>query len=145
MQLYQNLVEAIGRNDKRRGQRREPTGVHFIESGEVLVIGKKMVPNMRLKKCAQFGLCDVIKKSVSIINFFVNHLNVQGPEFLGDIRAGIKQVQTFYFPYAELKKRLSLTEKLRLKNVGLQEERFEGVINFVSTQEGISVDDLSRF
>ena len=72
------LLDAVERSDMNKGKRMEPKGVHFVESGEVLVIGKNKIPNMRLNRCEAFGLCDVVKKP--------------GPEYFGDVRAGIKQV-----------------------------------------------------
>lgn len=54
----------------------EAKGVHFIDSGEVLVVGKTKQPNTRLNKSDSFGICDLIKKP--------------GPEYLGDVRAGIR-------------------------------------------------------
>ena len=58
------------------GRREEPKGVHFIESGDVLVVGKCWIPNLRLSKNDTFGLCNVIRKV--------------GPEYMGDVRAGIR-------------------------------------------------------
>ena len=56
----------------------ESEGIHFIDGGEVLVVGAKCTPNARLNKCDAFGLCEMLRKT--------------GPEFLGDIRAGIRKV-----------------------------------------------------
>ena len=65
--LYKQLAEAIstarGANKKKRV---EPTGIHFIEAGEVLVVGQNYVPNVRLCKCDAFGLCEVLRKTVSL-------------------------------------------------------------------------------
>ena len=76
--LYQALAEAIEKNadydDK--GKRVEATGVHIIISGEALVVGKSYVENTRLYTLDAFGMCNILRKS--------------GPEFLGDIRAGVR-------------------------------------------------------
>jgi len=67
-----NLIEEI------KGMREEPKGVHFIEAGEVLVIGEQMVPNARLNKCDAFGMCEILRKTVSKPNkAFINNLNIR--------------------------------------------------------------------
>ena len=65
--LYTSLVGAIERNNRRAGQRREPAGVHFIESGEVLVVGSNHAPHTRLNVNDAFGLCDLLRKTVSVL------------------------------------------------------------------------------
>ena len=95
--IFKALVWAINQYEGYQGRREEPTGVHFIETGEALVINSKCEPNIRLSRCDAFGISDVIKRP--------------GPEFLGEIRCGIKQVQTYYFPYSEFNKRLSIAER----------------------------------
>ena len=62
--LYTSLVDAIERNNQRSGVRREPLGVHFIESGEVLVIGNNYAPHTRLNVNDAFGMCDLLRKTV---------------------------------------------------------------------------------
>ena len=99
--LYQVIVSAVNRNAATKQRRCEPEGVHFIDSGEVLVVGKNYMPHTRLNKCDAFGMCEILRKT--------------GPEFLGDMRAGVRPVSTFYVPYEELKKRLSIPEKIKLK------------------------------
>ena len=76
--LYQVLVSAVNRDDATKMRRCEPEGVHFIDSGEVLVVGKNYMPHTRLNKCDAFGMCEVLRKT--------------GPEFLGDMRAGVRPV-----------------------------------------------------
>ena len=39
--------------------------MHFIEAGEVLVVGEQMIPNARLNKCDAFGLSEILRKTVS--------------------------------------------------------------------------------
>ena len=95
----------------------EPDGVHFIDSGEVLVVGKNNVPHTRMSKCDAFGLCEVLRKT--------------GPEFLGDMRSGVRQVHTFFFTYEEFSARLSIPEKIKLLNDEHYSARLEGVISFV--------------
>ena len=68
--LYQTIVDALNRNNQRAGVRREPKGVHFIESGEVLVVGNNYTPNTRLNVSDAFGMCDLLRKPVS--HFFQN-------------------------------------------------------------------------
>jgi hypothetical protein len=64
--MYANLIKAI---DQAKGSdadiRAEPEGLHFIDSGEVLIIGKSTAPNARLSKCDSFGMCEVLRKTVS--------------------------------------------------------------------------------
>ena len=67
--LYANLIKAIDRcKDGHKHARVEPTGLHFIDSGEVLVIGQSTAPNARLSKCDVFGMCEILRKVVSKIN-----------------------------------------------------------------------------
>ena len=129
--LYKALVDAIERNATRAGARREATGVHFIESGEVLVIGQGYSPNTRLNVNDAFGMCEILRKT--------------GPEYLGDLRAGIKQVKTFYFKYEDIRKRLSIPEKIALQTMECMQDRLEGVIQYVASKEGISCDKLRKF
>ena len=63
--LYKLLVQGITNIEVDNGKRIEGTGVHWIESGQVLVTGKTHVPNTRLNKCDVFGICDIIKAAVS--------------------------------------------------------------------------------
>ena len=120
--LFKALVWALRQYEGNQGQREEPTGVHFIESGEALVINPNCEVNVSLSRCDAFGISDVIRRP--------------GPEFFGDIRCGIKQVQTYYFPYSEFNKRLSTSERTLLSKMqGGMEERLEGVINYVSSKE----------
>ena len=87
--VYNAIIQTLSRSEHEAGMRVEPDGIHFIDGGEVLVVGNKCVPNARLNKCDAFGLCDMLRKT--------------GPEFLGDVRAGIRKVQTFYISYSEFK------------------------------------------
>mgnify|MGYP000415696365 CR=1 FL=1 len=70
---------------------------------------------------------------------------MQGPEFLGDLRAGIKEVTTFFFPYEFFKKRLSVTERVRLQQMEFYQERFDGIINVIAQRDNIPVEKLRRF
>ena len=92
-----------------------------METGEALVINGNCEPNVRLSRCDAFGISDVIKRP--------------GPEFFGDIRCGIKQVQTYYFPYSEFNKRLSTAERSQLAKMEGMKDRLEGIINYVSSVE----------
>lgn len=74
--------------------------MHFIEAGEVVVVGSDVAPISRLSKCDSFGMCELTKKV--------------GPEYLGDIRASLKIVHTFYVPYEDMRRRLSIPERLKL-------------------------------
>ena len=74
--LYQAIVNAVESCSAMSGRREEPTGVHFIDQGEVLVVDKQYKPYLRMAKSDTFGMCNVVKKV--------------GPEFMGDIRAGIR-------------------------------------------------------
>ena len=76
--LFKAIAAAIDQGAADQARRVEPKGVHFIDSGEVLVVGKSYMPNARLAKCDAFGMCNILRKP--------------GPEFLGDVRAGIRQV-----------------------------------------------------
>lgn len=61
MGLIKNL-EFEG-NHKRRI---DPNGVHFIENGEVLIVGHNQKPEAKMRKCEAFGLCEVLRQTVSI-------------------------------------------------------------------------------
>ena len=74
--LYQAIVNAIESSANMPGRREEPAGLHFVDQGEVLVVDEQYTPYMRMTKSDAFGMCDVLKKV--------------GPEFMGDIRAGIR-------------------------------------------------------
>ena len=62
--LYKVLLGAM-QNNEDQSKRVEPTGVHFIDQGEVLVVGKNKVPQCRLGKCDSFGMYDIHRKPVS--------------------------------------------------------------------------------
>ena len=70
---------------------------------------------------------------------------LQGAEFLGDLRAGLKKVQTFFFTYEDFKARLSIPEKIKLQTMDSMQDRLEGVINYVATKEGVPSEKLRRF
>ena len=83
--LYQAIVQAIERcaevkscAEVKGGRREEPAGVHFIDQGEVYVVDTEYAALQRLAKTDTFGMCDILRKV--------------GPEFVGDVRAGIRQV-----------------------------------------------------
>lgn len=79
--IYQTLIQELKEKEcaiKGKGARIEAEGIHFIDGGEVLVVGERCTPNARLNKCDAFGLCELLRKT--------------GPEFLGDIRASIRKV-----------------------------------------------------
>ena len=76
--LFQVIADAVQNSEKNRGRREEPKGLHIIESGEALVVSKHYVANLRLSKSDTFGTCNLLKKI--------------GPEYLGDVRAGVKPV-----------------------------------------------------
>ena len=77
--LYQAIVQAIEQcAEVKGGRREEPVGVHFIDQGEVYVVDKEYAALQRLAKTDTFGMCDILRKV--------------GPEFVGDVRAGIRQV-----------------------------------------------------
>ena len=118
--LYELVIKTMSLSEKFKNKRVEPGGVHFVEVGEVLVIGQQMKPLMRLSKCDAFGLCSILRQP--------------GPEFLGDLRAGIRPAQTFYISYKDIKKRLSIPERIALKRTDGNAERFEGVINYVKSK-----------
>ena len=66
-----------------------------------MVVGSNVAPISRMSKCDSFGLCEMTKKI--------------GPEYLGDIRASLKIVHTFFVPYDDMRKRLSIPERLKLQ------------------------------
>jgi len=64
--LFESIVQAIKLTKHDKQARVEAKGVHFIDSGEVVVVGKTLQPNTRLNKSDSFGICDLIKKPVSM-------------------------------------------------------------------------------
>ena len=98
--LYKEIVNIISEIQKESNtpKRAEPDGLHFIEQGEVLVLGSDVMPLTRMSKCDDFGMCEILKRT--------------GPEFFGDIRAGLATVKTFFVSYEDIKKRLTYIEKV---------------------------------
>ena len=56
----------------------EPDGIHFIAAGDAFVLSPDGTSNMKLHTNDCFGLSDFVK--------------MPGPEYLGDIRAGLAPV-----------------------------------------------------
>ena len=79
--------------------------MHIIETGEVLIINDEGKSISKLSKSDHFGMCDILR--------------MVGPEYFGQMRAGLECVQTFFIPYKKLKHRLSFVEKVKLKSVKL--------------------------
>ena len=104
-ELYKEIVNIISQTQKETNstKRIEPEGIHFIEQGEALVLGADMMPLARMSKCDDFGMCEVLKRT--------------GPEYLGDIRAGLAMVKTFYVKYEDIRKRLTYTELALLQEI----------------------------
>ena len=63
--LYQTLIKAMNMDQEKQINDSQPDGVHFIDSGEALVVGKGYSPNCRLSKCDAFGMCEILRKTVS--------------------------------------------------------------------------------
>ena len=118
--LYKEIVRIINETQKENKSltRLEPDGIHFIEQGEVLVLGSDVLPLTRMSKCDDFGMCEIIKRT--------------GPEFLGDIRAGLAMVKTFYVKYSDIKKRLTYTERVRLQEIEESENNKDALVNLIS-------------
>ena len=118
--LYKEIVNIISATQKEIAapQRVEPDGIHFIEQGEALVLGSDVMPLTRLSKCDDFGMCEILRRT--------------GPEFLGDIRAGLTMVKTFYVKYDDIRKRLTYTEKVRLQEIEERQNNKDALINLIS-------------
>ena len=133
-ELYKELIGVITTIQNTEGEKQtriEPDGIHFIEQGEVLVLGSDSVPLTIMSKCDDFGMCEVLKRT--------------GPEFMGDIRAGLGTVKTFYVPYSDIIKRLSYTEKVKLQEIEKENSNKEALINLISSKEEKSPDKMKQF
>ena len=67
--LLFNVIMNLIRHTETEGKykkRIEPNGVHFIERGEVLVVGQNQKPETKMSKCEAFGLCEVLRQTVSV-------------------------------------------------------------------------------
>ena len=131
--LYKEIVNIISETQKEAKvpRRVESNGIHFIEQGEALVLGSDVMPLTRLSKCDDFGMCEILKRT--------------GPEFLGDIRAGLAMVKTFHVRYEDIKKRLTYTEKVRLQEIEESQNNKDALVNLISQKDGIPADKLRRF
>ena len=132
-ELYKQLVGVISSIENDTGEkpaRLEPDGIHFIEQGEVLVLGSDAMPLTIMSKCDDFGMCEILKRT--------------GPEFMGDIRAGLTTVKTFYVPYQDIIKRLSYTERVKLQEIEKENNNKEALINLISTKEE-KIEDKRAF
>mmetsp|Transcript_5916 Transcript_5916/g.7024 ORF Transcript_5916/g.7024 Transcript_5916/m.7024 type:complete len:88 (+) Transcript_5916:1375-1638(+) len=73
-----------------------------------------------------------------------DYLRRPGPEFLGDVRAGLHPVQTFYFEFKHLKKQVSVQEKLRMYEIAGENDRMDGIIKFMVRRDNIDQDEKLR-
>ena len=64
---------------------------------------------------------------------------------MGDVRAGINPVHTFYFSYEDVKARLSIPERIKLKTLNNQENRMEAVINYIAGKDEIPVEAFKQY
>ena len=74
--IYSSLLKAICHFDNNESLVEKATGLHFVESGEVLVVSAGATPNARLNKSDIFGTCDFFRSLVSIatnLKFYVWH------------------------------------------------------------------------
>ena len=131
--LYKEMVSIIAETQKEGNapKRVEPDGIHFIEQGEVLVLGSDVMPLTRMSKCDDFGMCEILKRT--------------GPEFLGDIRAGLATVKTFFVSYEDIKKRLTYAEKVRLQEIEESQNNKDALVNLISQKDNIPADKLRRY
>ena len=96
----------------------------------MLVLGPDSMPLTIMSKCDDFGMCEILKRT--------------GPEFMGDIRAGLTTVKTFYVPYKDIEKRLSYTERVKLQEIEKENNNKEALINLISTKEE-KIEDKKAF
>ena len=98
----------------------------------MLVLGSDSLPLTIMSKCDDIGMCEVLKRT--------------GPEFMGDIRAGLGVVKTFYVPYSNILKRLSYTERVKLQEIETKNSNKEALINLISSKhENKSPESMKRF
>jgi len=106
--------------------RHEPLGIHFVEQGEVYVVAEDYEPVRVLLKGNSFGESDIIKKASN--------------EFLGDIRAGLRPVKTFFFSYADFKSRVSFPELVRLQEADAFTAQIDCAIITLSQKHNIDCE-----
>ena len=86
--------------DSKYARQLDTDGIHFIADGDAFIFGPNGTQNMKLQANDCFGQSDFVK--------------MPGPEFLGNVRAGLTPVQTYYLSVDDLKRRISIPEKLRM-------------------------------
>ena len=67
----------------------------------------------------------------------------QGPEFMGDVRAGLAPVQTYFLPFKDLKRHLSFPEKKKM-SASAKDTRMDKIADFLVRQNKIEEPDKLR-
>lgn len=68
-------------------------------------------------------------------------LRVPGPEFLGNVRAGLAPVLTYHISLEHLKKYVSIQEKIMMYAVAGLDERMEGIIKYIVSQHNLQKEE----
>lgn len=126
-EIYQSILDIVVPTEK--GKRLEPNAVHVIVEGSAEVINKKSL--MTLAKGKHFGLCNLTHQV--------------GPEFYGEIRAGLSPLLTYSFDYEVLKKRLSAFERAALEDIVDSSGAQSKQVKALAKKYGIYEDELFNF
>ena len=77
-----------------------------------------------MSKCDDFGMCEILKRT--------------GPEFFGDIRAGLALVKTFFVKYEDFEKRLTYTEKVRMQEIEESTNKTkDALVNHIASKSSV--------
>ena len=89
--LFKLIIDEV---DSHFAKKLELDGIHFIAEGNAFIVGPDGTQHMKLHTNDVFGHSDFIR--------------VPGPEFLGDVRAGLAPVFTYYISMDNLNKYVSI-------------------------------------
>ena len=68
----------------------------------------------------------------------------KGPEYFGNVRAGLAPVQTYYLSIADLKRRISIPEKLKMYAIAGMDHATDAVIKSMERRDNIEYGDKLR-
>ena len=60
---------------------------------------------------------------------------------MGNVRAGLAPVETYYFSLEDLKSRISIAEKLKMYDVAGKDDRLHGIIKFLVRRDNITDEE----